>query len=357
MTFLTIHKAHHMTIDKQLIALRTKGLKFSLFLIVLLLPTTSAFGHWHYHGRRSSGAHNDFLNEKGYNSGGGSRGDGSGGLGNSGGNARGHIGDTGLKAVVVTQDVLHKGDGKVYTSDDSKRPLLQEPPKSLEDQIAEMQNAALKNAKQSAEAAKRAAQLEAKSKALDAELAKKNLELLKSAKEKMNKVLSSPKEEIAKDVIPIVGVTPHSIGFVEHDKVALQRLNQVRKAAFMEGQSQKNNALVHENSHPLNPIQDIKSDPELIKQLYANAPVNKKSAIVDPSKGRFSIMNDGLRKKPHQKPKPPCDDNAVKSRYGGGRGSRGRGDDRGSSSLLDPRARWSPWGRRGSPGGRYGRED
>lgn len=244
------------------------------------------------------GTSDDIINEGGYREGyGGPRGDGSGLLGNSGGNARGHIGDTGMGTVVVTQDVLHKGDGRVYTSDESMRSFMKSgSTKSLEQQIDEMKESALMDEKKSVEAGKKAAAYEAQARALDAKVKKQKAEMLQKAHENIKKVLTSHKEELAKDIIPTVAVTPQSIGFVTHDRVALMRLNQVRKAAFQEGMSQKNNALLHENSNPLNPIQDVKSDPDLIKKLYENAPVNKKSAIVDPSKGRFSIMNDNLRR-------------------------------------------------------------
>ncbi|EOB13417.1 hypothetical protein NBO_76g0022 [Nosema bombycis CQ1] len=256
---------------------------------------SSGSGGGYSSGGRSSGGH--IVNEGGYSSGfGGQRGDQSGPLNNSGGNASNHIGDTGIKAVVVTQDVLHKGDGKVYTSDEAMRKLMRSGPnKSLDQQIDEMKESALNDMKRSAEAAKKAAELEAKEKALDARLKRAKAAMLMKTHDNINKVLTSNKEELAKDIIPTVAVTPHSLGFVAHDTLALQRLNNVRRAAFQEGLSQKKNALLHENPHSQNPIEDVKSDPDLIRKLFENAPVNKKSIIVDPTKGRFSIINDSQR--------------------------------------------------------------
>lgn len=299
--------------------------------IVLVTCLNSSEGYFNSRWNKNdtpTGISEDIINEGGYRQGwGGPRGDGSGLLGNAGGNARGHIGDTGMGTVMVTQDVLHKGDGKVYTSDEFMRSFMRSgSTKSLEQQIDEMRESALLDEKKSVEAGKKAAAYEAEARALDAKVKKQKAEMLQKAQENINKVLTSHKEELAKDIIPTVAVTPHSIGFVTHDRVALMRLNQVRKAAFQEGMSQKNNALLHENSNPLNPIEDVKSDPDLIKKLYENAPVNKKSAIVDPSKGKFSIMNDKMRK--NLNPSDPL----GKGRFGG----RSGGYD--SSSRLDAAA-------------------
>ena len=214
-----------------------------------------------------------------------------------GGHAVGHsLGDTGIKAMVITEDVLHKGDGKAYTSIPALSNALQTgTAKSVDQQIVEMQVGALESEKESLSAKHEASVLKEKLKRLEAKEKRAKADLLAKQKAEIDVILHSPKEELVKDIMPIIAVTPHSLGFVEHDKLELQRLNDLRLAALNEGEMQKRNALLHERPDSESPIDNLASDPSLIQKFYENAPVNKKSAVVDPTKGKFSIINDSSR--------------------------------------------------------------
>lgn len=207
-----------------------------------------------------------------------------------------HLGDTGLKAMVITEDVLHKGDGKVYTSVPTLSNALRGgTAKSVDQQIIEMKVGALESAKESLAAKHSASMFMHKIKQLEAEEKLAKASLLQKQKEEIDTILHSPKEELVKDIMPIIAVTPHSLGFVEHDKLELQRLNDIRMAALKEGDAQKRNALLHERPNNESPMESMSSNPDLIASFYANAPVNKASAVVDPTMGKFSIINDANR--------------------------------------------------------------
>ncbi|KAK6089372.1 hypothetical protein P3W45_001618 [Vairimorpha bombi] len=211
-----------------------------------------------------------------------------------------HLGDTNLKAMVITEDVLHKGDGKAYTSVPTLSNALKGgTAKSVDQQIIEMKVGALVSAKESLAAKHSASMFMHKIKQLEAEEKLAKASLLQKQKDEIDTILNSPKEELVKDIMPIIAVTPHSFGFVGHDKLELQRLNDIRMAALKEGDMQKRNALLHERPNNESPMESMTSDPALIAQFYANAPVNKASAVVDPTMGKFSIINDANRLHAH----------------------------------------------------------
>ncbi|WUR04635.1 putative SP-containing protein [Vairimorpha necatrix] len=207
-----------------------------------------------------------------------------------------NLGNTGIKAMVITEDVLHKGDGKAYTSIPVLSNALQTgTAKSVDQQIVELQVSALESEKESLDASRRASLQKTKLKQVEAEEKRAKANLLKKKKAEIDAILHSPKEELVKPIMPIIAVTPHTFGFAVHDEYELKRLNDLRQAALVEGDMQKKNALLHERPNNESPMESLVEDPELVKKFYENAPVNKTSAVVDPSKGRFSIINDNKK--------------------------------------------------------------
>ncbi|EQB60463.1 hypothetical protein NAPIS_ORF01972 [Vairimorpha apis BRL 01] len=203
-----------------------------------------------------------------------------------------HTGHTNIKAMVLTEDVLHKNDGNLYTSNNIlSDAFVKGSAKSVDQQINEMKVGALKSKRESLAAKQVAADYLHRMKELQAEEELTKVEMLQKQKDDINQLLHSPKHELTKDVMPIVAVTPHSFGFLEHDKLELERLNNIREAALKEAEMQKRNALLHGKVSSHNIMDSLTKDPKLYSDFYSKTPVKKTSVVVDPTKGHFSVFS------------------------------------------------------------------
>lgn len=203
-----------------------------------------------------------------------------------------HVGHSNIKAMVLTEDVLHKNDGNLYTSNNVlSDAFVKGRAKNVDQQINEMRVDALKSQRESMAAKQAAADYLHRMKELQAEEKLAKVQMLEKQKHDIDHMLHSPKHELTKDIMPIVAVTPHSLGFLAHDKLELERLNDIREAALREADMQKHNALLQGKVSPHSVMDLISSNPSLFSDFYSKAPVKKSSVVVDPTKGRFSVFS------------------------------------------------------------------